>query len=745
LFSIPHKVLAGGCPGDMDYSVWTSAQKLTFFSPLPISHGINLQSWTNPSGTSLNLGAIDWGADMYCNPYPGPSSASSTVTFLPTNYSVTVNTLARQSASGYGSYAWSWYQPNDVTDNPLPSFNWPSLAASCSGWQCNIAGYGDFINYARVGAQGNYDYNDMNGFPPFVENNLGYSVTANLPAISSITFSTDNARQINAEDSIINDIKSSGHIHVKIDTSSIGNSYTAAIPATNCVELSSPWQGTGPDTRKKFVFIRGTSEQYTVKSFLAIVQSIINNGFKTIDPFKTYYDQFSFYLDLHKFDDSNLASVASSSHGFTTSQFDSSVSQQSSCNGKVSHADEYILFSHNLNNTRAFASTVTRGYVYMDPSSANTGPFDLVAIHETGHAFAGLKDEYVQAVNADYESYLSVSWSGPENCSSHPSWDYMASDNHIYGSVTTYGCTVYTSGNIQKELTYWRRPSLNSMMNRQTLTPKFNVISCGYVVAAIKGEALTEENASKHWPAVDMEDPNMPGCSAMNTVKDGISALSPTASVSAVSSRSIAQGANLTISGSNFTAMDNTVEFTNAVTNQTYDVLGLTSSGGTLQFSIPSSIPPGTYTVKAGTFNSDWSNSIPITITSGPSNSPSPNPTGTPDAKALNVAPRSNTTQIPASSQTTNSLITPSPSSAPTPIVSSTPIPTPTTTIKPSPTPTPTYSQTPAPTPTPTSSVTPTPTSKPSSTPAPVSWTGVNFTAAIINAVRLLGWFFNGQ
>ena len=143
-----NKALASSCPGDIDYSSWTPDQKLNVFSPLPVSHGINLKSWTNPSGTILNLGKIDWGSDMSCNPAPGPASAPSTITILPTNYSITVNNLTKQSANGYGSYVWSYYSSNGVTSNPLPAFSGAygkpvgnsehyDFSAMCSGWQCN--------------------------------------------------------------------------------------------------------------------------------------------------------------------------------------------------------------------------------------------------------------------------------------------------------------------------------------------------------------------------------------------------------------------------------------------------------------------------------------------------------------------------------------------------------------------------------------------------------------------------------
>ena len=70
------------------------------------------------------------------------------------------------------------------------------------------------------------------------------------------------------------------------------------------------------------------------------------------------------------------------------------------------------------------------------------------------------------------------------------------------------------------------RPSNDSIMNRTPDNPvnlnKFNVISCGYIVSAIKREPLDKGHAQTHWALNDPTEPGGKGCKAMDTVDGGI-------------------------------------------------------------------------------------------------------------------------------------------------------------------------------------------------------------------------------
>jgi len=59
---------------------------------------------------------------------------------------------------------------------------------------------------------------------------------------------------------------------------------------------------------------------------------------------------------------------------------------------------------------------------------------------------------------------------------------------------------------------------------------------------------------------------------------------------------------------------DNFVQFTSG--NKSYQVSSIQSmNGNKLKIKIPSSLPAGTYSLKISTPTSDWSNSIPLTVT----------------------------------------------------------------------------------------------------------------------------------
>ena len=106
-----------------------------------------------------------------------------------------------------------------------------------------------------------------------------------------------------------------------------------------------------------------------------------------------------------------------------------------------------------------------------------------------------------------------------------PLLDFRSSlDDRRYGATTFQNCIV--DGIITKETpadpenpgngsvfetVELYRPADDSIMNNK-FNSKFNIISCGYVITAIKRERLEKSNAEKYWPE----------CLGLDTVKDGI-------------------------------------------------------------------------------------------------------------------------------------------------------------------------------------------------------------------------------
>ncbi|MFA6404498.1 MAG: hypothetical protein WCW03_00600 [Candidatus Paceibacterota bacterium] len=78
---------------------------------------------------------------------------------------------------------------------------------------------------------------------------------------------------------------------------------------------------------------------------------------------------------------------------------------------------------------------------------------------------------------------------------------------------------------------------------------------------------------------------------------------------------SVRQAGRMVLYGTNFTSGDNAVKFISNDTGKEYEVLEIPSSDGvSIAFNVPVDVIPGTYTVKAGAFNSDWSNTLTFNV-----------------------------------------------------------------------------------------------------------------------------------
>jgi hypothetical protein len=299
-----------------------------------------------------------------------------------------------------------------------------------------------------------------------------------------------------------------------------------------------------------------------------------------------------------------------------------------------------------------------------------------VVIHETGHSFAGLLDEYLTSMQGSIIDRLESSYAlrtvaslNTENCTSNPARDYRYPPyyGHMYGAYGNTGCNylfdILPAAMKPTLPPSYFRPSSISMMNsvppspitldgvQLTIgtgngwTPKFNVISCGYLIAAIKGQQTSTANAGSHWQeCLDM-------AKAGTVIADGIPPVASPPAVGGVSISTVGTpgASSFDVSGSGFTSTGNSVilvqtsqpptvasaggmlasffskvfsgfsgyvqsAFTlnslNAVvpkvaSTATFEIDDIPSSdGSTLTFVVPTSTPSGNYTVGISALNS---------------------------------------------------------------------------------------------------------------------------------------------
>ncbi len=466
------------------------------------------------------------------------------------------------------------------------------------------------------------------------------------------------------EDAVINAVAQTGTFKNKIsnlDTGLYAQSATVSVPATNCVPLG----GNGPI---KVVFARGESWNSTVSDFVSKSLNVINNGYGKIDPFKKYFSQFSFYADLKKYPDAlgvgvqGIVPVVIQSDG-TKSAF----SAVTSC-AALGHIDTTIFFeSDTLDGNSAFAYLGT-GNVFYNIYAANQtnliGRFSAgsgldrasteagVIIHEVGHAFAGLLDEYVSQTQNNKDNLL-TGVNNPrilttENCSTYPARDFRnPADGRLYGAYLDKGCEYLVaqlqSG--QKHPLPYYRPAVRSIMSSGDLTtntdtiwvPKFNIISCGYIIAAIKNQSLSQANAGSHWAECAGLDTagktEIPPVTVAPTV-NSVTPVSGAANTFNISGPTVPGYIKLNpapsafVPGSNnganvYTGIQMWKEFFKKfipiVHGQTvsasYEIDTVTSvNASTISFTVPSYVPDGTYTVSVSNPNSPWTDT-PYTIT----------------------------------------------------------------------------------------------------------------------------------
>src|SRR3989344_3083332 len=383
----------------------------------------------------------------------------------------------------------------------------------------------------------------------------------------------------------------------------------------NCVKLS----GNGS---RKVVFMRGNLDLTNTKSvsgFMTYTQNAIDYGFKRIDPFKTYIDQFSFYVDLKKVDTGKFAMW----NGFYPDAADYIIKKGSSCG---SDAMEYVLFADDPEGYYAYVNgRQNANVVYLNnnglqaPTSASsfiTSNSDYQAkidsdnlkrtvpntvIHESGHAIGQLYDSY------DYGDFrLSNFPTIGGNCVVNPNVSFRSSINGLlYGAIKEQGCVQFGTS----EGAIYFKPSHSSIMGNldpanPTYREKFDVVSCGYLMAAIKGEPVDKAHAEKYWPE----------CLNLDTVTEGIPPIVPAPVIYNITSA--APGRIATVKGAGFTPTGNRAHFLSPVDGSSFEGREIPSAdGSTITFTVPANLPvlPASsigYSFKAAALNSFWSNQL---------------------------------------------------------------------------------------------------------------------------------------
>lgn len=309
---------------------------------------------------------------------------------------------------------------------------------------------------------------------------------------------------IETEEKIVEETIKSGNIKLRFRSFNEKDKYNykdVLIPLSNCVQM----YGNG---NHKIVGIRSIKNKNTFNIYDLIYEIDLakNDGFNKIDPFKTYNEQFSYYSDLANHYKLVLTPVTQKLYSITNSV---DIKKRSNCkDGSI-----YILYSdhdkiwgggaystlgggvisifHNKNKTLLHKYKISR---------ANT------VIHETGHGFCKLFDEYLYYNT----TYLLINQR--TNCAVFPSKEYKGQDNKLYGSINIQGCS-WINGYIINPLEHkpsllninFYRPSKNSIMNLNKnislQSSKFNVISCGYCLSSILGG-----KAKSYWPECENMD-----------------------------------------------------------------------------------------------------------------------------------------------------------------------------------------------------------------------------------------------
>ncbi len=187
-------------------------------------------------------------------------------------------------------------------------------------------------------------------------------------------------------------------------------------------------------------------------------------SFESVDPFRQYPEKFAYYADLKNHDDSGW----SAGNPLTFSKPE----RESTCNQKIGLGRLY--FFYHGGSTEATHQGARSVWL-------SSGAVSGTVIHETGHAFCNLWEEYTPQV-------MKLGTNCQPRSSLPGAYSYRGV---MYGDMYV-GCAVtQTPSGFSVH-----RPSANSVMRSHLDTSSFNVVSCGYCMAGMHGGT-----AHSHFPA----------------------------------------------------------------------------------------------------------------------------------------------------------------------------------------------------------------------------------------------------
>jgi hypothetical protein len=204
-----------------------------------------------------------------------------------------------------------------------------------------------------------------------------------------------------------------------------------------------------------------------------------------VEPYKKYVTAFSDFVDLNQYSDEDMG-IEMVPYGTRLEPTEKSlddlfriVKYKSSCRRGGSMyfyiSDQSTIGLSILNSRAAFVYVQSPEYF---ENNAKT------FLHEMGHGFAGLTDEYLykgfETKTEENQNVSMAKFIGP-NCLP------PTLNSQDIKQIFSYGGKSYASPKIGCSTYQLYRPSEQSLMNGGANRTKFNVVSCGYIIAAIKG------------------------------------------------------------------------------------------------------------------------------------------------------------------------------------------------------------------------------------------------------------------
>jgi hypothetical protein len=261
---------------------------------------------------------------------------------------------------------------------------------------------------------------------------------------------------------------------------------------SQCVHI-----GGEDDAEFGVVTMRTTSSGLTPKKVVEYGSKTMSNGYLATDPFKSYSDKFSFWIDLLPHDDSGWEVKSIKGDGQTPQYFATSVRDNIP---KISACGKKRL--HNLYTTRGINTKIHGGYATLGGRYAIINPIKnihlLIALHESGHAIGWLQDEYL----TDNTGSMASIANAERNCETDLPLDFLP-----YGKPYR-GCTSPNA----------IRTTEDSIMRDHRSSQKFNVWSCAFLVTYFKQERENKEKLKQYAKECNNMDVVSETCKPENTI-----------------------------------------------------------------------------------------------------------------------------------------------------------------------------------------------------------------------------------